>query len=612
MQLVVGSIAILLGLAQTNGLLKNLLKWNVTQRRNKLTVRSIVTNRQFCLMSLSNPTSAKLTASSSQLHGSLSLQAYMRYQFQISSLKLLLLIVLLLSAFKSKSQRITLDRKPSYKLYNSNGIFKGYLTADTITQLSDSLWALGYITESGEGFAWYLHNSSNFLVGKSAAGYYCYGQLLLAKYSDQSFKLLNTKSFAVIDSQITNYAIHYPWLTITKRDAEGQKKHVYNVNNGRLSVRLSAGAWPESHGMRFFKTNGRFGALNLRGDTIVPFDFQYIEQIDFKHFVGSRSGNKLGVFTHTGIEVYPDTFLSVRLLTHELMLVKHTGGLWLTDIKLHSIYGGLCDSFYVHPSGWLTHVTDTGSFFISPDGCRIQRSGLTYGLSDPEYLLVKNGPHWEIYNDQAEMTSFGFENITPGYKSIESRSEGLYPTNQDGRMGAISIEGLKRLGQRYDSVKHFHEGRAPIKLMLQESWGGWGYITKKDSLVVQPIYDSVSVYCNGLAVVKRTKDYQILDLSSKELLPANTTQVVSDICGGYLFKNKNRWGYLSDRGEQILLPKYKQIIRPDCFTLIFQSLSGKWGMKRTNPQLEVEAIYDRIEYNPATQSYLLWQDKWGE
>lgn len=527
-------------------------------------------------------------------------------------LKQLIFMLLMLHALTGTAQRISLDDTPSFTWYSSNAAFKSYLTADTVSILNDSLVALGYRTSLVGAVDWYLYSGNKFNYIGLLSDIQLFGNLIILKYPSERFRILRASDLSILDSSAVAVAQSFPWLTLTKRDSGTAQKVVFNAHSAKKVVDRAAGGFPESFGIRMFKSFGKIGGLNLRGDTILPFEFKQVTQVGKGYLLGSKSGDGMGTYKFNGCQVYPDTFKSLQLLANDLLLVKSREGFKLTDLGLHELYGGLCDSFEVHQSGWLTQFTDSGSFFISPKGCRIGKSRLSYGLSDPEYLLVRNGPHWEIYNDQAELTSFGFENINPGYRYIGSRSEGLYPTNQEGRMGAISIEGLKRLGQRYDSVCHFQEGRAAVKLQLQDSWGGWGFINKKDSLSVQPIYDSVSSYCDGLALVKRNQAYNVLDLNAKTLLPAQVSQIRSDNCGGFLFKVNGRWGYLSADGEQVLLPKFQVIRTPDCNTLIYQSLSGKWGMKRKQPQLEVEAIYDRIVYDPVTQNYLLWQDKWGQ
>lgn len=184
-------------------------------------------------------------------------------------------------------------------------------------------------------------------------------------------------------------------------------------------------------------------------------------------------------------------------------------------------------------------------------------------------VLFSDGGYWEFYQPNGIQLSQSFYPFT----SLALPNEGLFPAKQYGQKGFISIDGFKRISHRYDSVRHFFGARAAVQITTPDQKKKWGFINRKDSLIVQPYYDSVSNFCDGIAIVLKDKRWSIIDSSGTMLLKRPVDSIVHLFDGSYIIELNNKKGLVAFDGKTLLLPIYQEI-QP--------TFNGRWLVQQEN------------------------------
>lgn len=547
---------------------------------------------------------------------------------------LMLLTVLGMTPQQILAQRLTLDDTPSFEIRSEKGTTKGYITADTIIPLTADLYGAGFSNQklglkptsrlslekedSLPPYCWTLATVNQYL---GPPRYHelrsLMAEVILARRHQYWF-LLNLEGKQFQPDSFQQVAVNGPWVTLIKLDttADGlisRRRSVFNIHKHKLVIDSLSKTQPETEGIRLFSTQAGWGGLSLWGDTIIPFGYNTLKPFVSGRAIAQQSQDgKLGVINkHNSWVVQPD-YYAIQINHNGLIAALTDTTATLFDAMGNVIEGGLCDSIWLREDQWFGYRTSNNAqYWFSPTGCRVPNAGLDLLLGQDTIGLFRQGVVWQYRGSEGLLLSYGIDHSTPTFTSIGPLAEGLAPSQQFGRMGFIGPEGLKRIGHRYDSVLAFADGRAAVKLHLSEQINGWGFIDRKDSLICQPVYDTVWPYCDSIAVVTKGAKFQILDHWGKPLLPQMADSVCPALVGGYTFRTGGRWGYIDNKGNTRLLPKYLQLDLFTSFLVRYKSLSGKCGLYSAQEGVGLEPIFRLIQYNPYSAGTILWQDKRG-
>src|SRR5260370_38941061 len=80
--------------------------------------------------------------------------------------------------------------------------------------------------------------------------------------------------------------------------------------------------------------------------------------------------------------------------------------------------------------------------------------------------------------------------------SCASNGSSLFPIRQSGKYGYITKAGKVAINPQFDNVGKFSEGLAPVKMGKV-----WGYIDSQGKLVINPQFDVADRFAYGLALV---------------------------------------------------------------------------------------------------------------
>ena len=147
--------------------------------------------------------------------------------------------------------------------------------------------------------------------------------------------------------------------------------------------------------------------------------------------------------------------------------------------------------------------------------------------------------------------------VVPGADRINDflPSSSLTYARKDGKWGFINKTGDWAIEPAYEKVRAFSNGLAPFA-----SGKAWGYLNEKGEQAIAPTYKDAEVFSqDGLAPVK-DKKWGFVDTSGKLVVPmeyditAGLSFVMSGFKKGFInglarVKSKSGWGFLNEKGE---------------------------------------------------------------
>ena len=163
-----------------------------------------------------------------------------------------------------------------------------------------------------------------------------------------------------------------------------------------------------------------------------------------------------------------------------------------------------------------------------------EKSGIWYKDNEPLYEINTNNT----------LTSNTQTNETQKYEEGEEQYfEKFQASNgkwgfKDRRTDKMVIE------PKYDNVDNFHEGLARVKLN-----GKWGFIDKTGKIVIEPKYDAAWDFSEGLASVKLNGKWGFIDKTGKEITELKYDDVNSFLGGLASVKLNGKWYCINTKGE---------------------------------------------------------------
>lgn len=348
--------------------------------------------------------------------------------------------------------------------------------------------------------------------------------------------------------------------------------------------------------------------------------------------------NRFGYYDKTGKWVLQPVYL-------EATNADYLGGLWvkMTDGKFH----------YVNKAGKDFGTIDgkgSNYYFFGESGYAV------YEDAENSYSLIdKIGNPIKIIDDCDGI--YAFVNGIAGYKCKSKGKYGFLDLNGNKIIGcdydgfAAFSEGISKVDKKIDGkIKSgYIDGKGNIILpILYESVGnfgdGWGII-KKDSTYFfvdrngnlrdaprryNELYDFRSGFARGIikgknnqpntyyyinkelkeqfsltckeaysfwdevAVIKRDKEYELLNKKGEVVRSLGTVDFMKFSVEGLLaIRNNGKWGFMNNRGEIVISPKYDSC---DVFKYGFAKvkIGSKWGIIDRSGTQVIEAKHENI------------------
>lgn len=346
--------------------------------------------------------------------------------------------------------------------------------------------------------------------------------------------------------------------------------HAYS--NGLIAVKSTSDLW---------------GFINPKGETIIPFAYNWVD--DFKNGLCrvERNGQQL-VINKSGDIVF----------NHQDVYLFSIG---LLKLNAHQ------DKNYTYTIDAKTEIIPINSEFIKI------KSGNKYGLINTKGETILPTIYSDIQVGNSSKTFSVVKDkiikviqVGKGTYSVDKKilsTEGFYNEYavmkySNDRFGAIDNQGKIRIAPQYEYIRPFENDVAVVKLN-----GKWGIVDKYESFVAQPYYDSISAFKNKVCIVIEKGVYYLMDCTGKILTPDGYASITMTKGGNYLLVKNKLKGIANANGKEIISPRYQNIkeLSPTLFKVTENNLQG---VIDSTQKIILHIKYHAVLYNASTQEFL--------
>jgi hypothetical protein len=145
----------------------------------------------------------------------------------------------------------------------------------------------------------------------------------------------------------------------------------------------------------------------------------------------------------------------------------------------------------------------------------------------------------------------------------------LFAVKVGGKYGYIDRTGKLVIQPQFEKVGHFQDG-----LAIAKSGERCGYIDTSGKFAIPPVFEDCGGLSEGLARVKRDGKWGFLDASGKTVIPPRYDDAWNFSEGLASVKLRDKYGYIDKTGQMVISPSFK-------FAYPFSEglasvMSGKW------------------------------------
>jgi predicted DNA-binding WGR domain protein len=179
----------------------------------------------------------------------------------------------------------------------------------------------------------------------------------------------------------------------------------------------------------------------------------------------------------------------------------------------------------------------------------------------------------------------------------------LFPVKKNGRWGYIDREGQIAIEPQFDDVGHFSEGLAAVGFGSDQH-RKWGYVNTAGQIVIEPAFDEAYSFSEGLALVSLKGMYGYIDAKGQVAIEPqfDFSHPFSDgfalvttpgkHIGPITLKNRKQF-YIDKRGN-----KLGNLDFDDAYSfsdgLASVSINGKYGCINTAGQFVIPTKFDKV------------------
>lgn len=351
-------------------------------------------------------------------------------------------------------------------------------------------------------------------------------------------------------------------------------------------------------GIAAVKLKGKWGAINPEGELVIP--------ITYERGFGFR-GNKAVVLLN-GKEGIIDRENKVLVdFKYDEIRYSMEGGFHSVSVK--EKYG------YINDSGILVIplLYDEASEFY--EGLAVVKKGNTNFIIDKQNQITKelkydsvNIRFYDHFFPVSSSGKFGLVNykgdeiVQTLYDAIDpylGREINYFRVISNGHDGFINENGKIMIPFIYESLSIFSQG-----LIRAKANGKYGFLNEAGKVVIPIIYDEANDYFSysreglSLAALRLENDYFIFDNKGNKITSLKKKfEVVGQIINISLIpvRKKEKWGYINYKGE-IKIPLQFEEVKEFWYGIASVKIGGKWGFINTTGKLVIKPIYEEAEF----------------
>lgn len=225
--------------------------------------------------------------------------------------------------------------------------------------------------------------------------------------------------------------------------------------------------------------------------------------------------------------------------------------------------------------------------------------------------------------------------IVPEYNEIK------IPNPEKGLFVCYQGENTKILNEKKEEILTQYSEVHPIRLknitsdlmyeksvLKYEKDGKYGLVSLEGKTITKPIYDEIDSlsYKEGELLVKQNEKYGVINILGSKMVEIAYDKIEVDgyytdenryRYAGYIVSNKTsegyRYGYLNDKGKEILKLEYNDIsrvaeIEDNNNSYLICAKNGQYGIYKNGEQI-LENGYQSIRYDATNQIFVIEKSK---
>jgi hypothetical protein len=386
-------------------------------------------------------------------------------------------------------------------------------------------------------------------------------------------------------------------------------KRVYFNRNNTMEVLDSYNKFNE--GIVPLCLDGKCGALDSLGKTVVPFKYKYINAF-YNGLAIVMSDNKIGFVNTKGELAVAEQFDNVTDFEYGYaiatlknssgndykVLLDKTGKQWFANEQYEEMEylhkemvqiksKGLSGVFDTKNSKWIFPMSVNKDGFKSYD--KLINGGLltnyydkeeqskVLGLITPSGVFSKIGNYSDYeYYESEKVFAFRntdgkfafFDNAFKQESAFEFESvgrkmhNGLVDVVKNGKIGVVTKTGLEVIPFQYNKESYSITDNCEVQpnntIVIRQDNKYWLINTKGEKILPGP-YDFLYYQANNLYKFKQNGKYGLIDISGKILVPADKDDVYFYLPNLVTIKKDTKWSLTNTEGKILLPSEYDAI-----------------------------------------------------
>jgi hypothetical protein len=359
-----------------------------------------------------------------------------------------------------------------------------------------------------------------------------------------------------------------------------------------------------SEGLAAVQQNSKWGFIDKTGKTVIQPQFNRVESFR-EDLAAVQQGSKWGFIDKTGKMVIQPQFDATAGFSEGLALIENQGKIGVIDKtgKVAFWFKKEIENFGVYFSEGLLAASVSqknvlskryresnklrvweNEYYADEDCLRRKYRDFTAETVERWGFLNKNG-EWVIEPKFYDVSHLGFNEgvimvtIPLPYRVAGKISGNDYYSYAINKNGATVCR-IYDSGSGVNTARRNYTGAFSEGLMVVRSdkiLADWGYKDKTGQWAIQPQFDEVRNFNEGLAIAKQNDKWGFIDKTGKWVIqPQFGSSIMSFYDGLAGVKKDDKWGFIDKTGKWVILPVFDEIWS---FSegLAGVKQNGKWG-----------------------------------
>jgi len=296
------------------------------------------------------------------------------------------------------------------------------------------------------------------------------------------------------------------------------------------------------------KKDGKFGYITKTGEWHIQPKFKVAKSFH-GDFAIALEGKKAGFINRKGDWVIQPTFdrvknfdsgIAVVLKNKRWFYISVSGEEVLTDVVTDKIYDFKNGVAFIRQDDLIGLIDVAGKVIVEPKFLKIKK--FING-----YAKIQETGKWGLIDVKGQYF------VKPVYDAI-SNVYGGNVTAKKGEIHGLIVAGEFKGVEGAQKIWDFSRNN---KITHAKKNDKIGFIDSKGNWIVEPVYDKVRSFKNGLAPVCKEKKWGYIDLTGKVVIPLKYRDAELFSNDGLApVKSSKLWGFIDKEGKEVIEQKY--------------------------------------------------------